>query len=36
LLGELILKVSSLVYISCVNNKPQNRHARVNLLYTGG
>jgi hypothetical protein len=35
-LGELIPKVSSLTLISCVNNKLQNRHASVNLLYTRG
>jgi hypothetical protein len=32
-LGELIPKVFSLTLISCVNNKLQNRHASVNLLY---
>jgi hypothetical protein len=34
-LDELISKVSSLMLISCVNNKLQNWHASVNLLYTG-
>jgi hypothetical protein len=32
-LDELIPKVSSLMLISCVNNKLQNRHASVNLLH---
>jgi hypothetical protein len=35
-LDELIPKVSSLTLISCVNNKLQNRHARVNLIPPGG
>jgi hypothetical protein len=33
LLDELILKVSFLTLIYCVNNKLQNRHASVNLLH---
>jgi hypothetical protein len=32
---ELIPKVSSLMLISCVNNKLQNRHATVNLIPPG-
>jgi hypothetical protein len=32
---ELIPKVSSLTLFSCVNNKLQNRHARVNLIPWG-
>jgi hypothetical protein len=32
-LHELIPKVSSLMLISCVNNKLQNRQASVNLLH---
>jgi hypothetical protein len=35
-LDELIPKVSSLTLISCVNNKLQNRHVRVNLIPPGG
>jgi hypothetical protein len=35
-LGELIPKISSLAWISYVNNKLQNWHAGVNLLYMGG
>jgi hypothetical protein len=34
-LDELILKVSSLTLFSYVNNKLQNRHARVNLIPPG-
>jgi hypothetical protein len=33
---ELISKVSSWTLFSCVNNKLQNRHARVNLIPPGG
>jgi hypothetical protein len=35
-LDEHIPKVSSLTLISCVNNKLQNWHARVNLIPQGG
>jgi hypothetical protein len=34
-LGELIPKVSSLTLVSYINNKLQNRHARVNLIPRG-
>jgi hypothetical protein len=35
-LGELILKVSSLTLVSHVNNKLQNGHSRVNMIPSGG